>query len=140
MDTAPRTARDSARDTHSPQLRLASTVIGTPDPRGLAEFWGELLEWEAKTSKDDWVRIGPPGRESPGLSFQLEDDHVPPVWPAGPGQQQMQLHLDVQVDDLDAAVSRALALGATAAAHQPEPDGLRVMLDPDGHPFCLFTQ
>ncbi|NYG54086.1 VOC family protein [Nocardioides perillae] len=125
-------------DTHSPTFRLRATVVGTPDPRGLAEFWGELLEWEVRESEPDWVRIGPPDSEDPGLSFQLETDHVPPVWPAGPGQQQMQLHLDVLVDDLEAAVGRAQALGARVAEHQPEPDVLRVLLDPDGHPFCLF--
>ena len=48
-----------------------------------------------------------------GLSFQLEEDHVPPVWPAGPGDPRMQLHLDVEVDDLDAALEVAVAAGAT---------------------------
>lgn len=124
-------------DTHSPTFHLRATVVGTPDPRGLAEFWGELLEWEVRESEPAWVRIGPPGSDDPGLSFQLEEDHVPPVWPAAPGQQQMQLHLDVRVDDLEAAVGRARALGAQEAAHQPQ-DDVRVMLDPDGHPFCLF--
>jgi catechol 2,3-dioxygenase-like lactoylglutathione lyase family enzyme len=130
---------DAAPVRHSPQLQLVSTVLGTPDPRGLAEFWGELLEWEVKVSEDDWVRIGPPGRPRPGLAFQLEADHVRPAWPAGVGQQQMQLHLDVLVDDLEAAVGRARALGAEEASYQPE-EGLRVMLDPDGHPFCLFVE
>ena len=30
-----------------------------------------------------------------------------------------------------------LDAGATLAAHQPQ-KAVRVMLDPDGHPFCLF--
>lgn len=125
-------------DQHPPTFSLRATVLGTPDPRGLAEFWGELLEWEVRDSEPAWVSIGPPGGDDPGLSFQLEADHVPPVWPPQPGEQQVQLHLDVRVDDLDAAVGRALALGATEAAHQPQ-DDVRVMLDPDGHPFCLFV-
>ncbi|WP_232821653.1 VOC family protein [Desertihabitans aurantiacus] len=29
------------------------------------------------------------------------------------------------------------ALGASLAEHQPQKD-VRVMLDPDGHPFCLY--
>ncbi len=49
----------------------------------------------------------------------------------------MQLHLDFQVEDLPAAVARAEALGARQADHQPQ-DDVRVLLDPDGHPFCLF--
>jgi hypothetical protein len=62
---------------------------------------------------------------------------VPPTWPAGE-QQQMQLHLDVQVDDLAAATGFALGAGATLAAFQPQ-DDVRVMPDQAGHPFCLFT-
>jgi predicted enzyme related to lactoylglutathione lyase len=50
------------------------------------------------------------------------------------------LHFDIEVDDLEAAVAYVVAAGGTVAAHQP-PDrahDLRVMLDPAGHPFCLF--
>jgi hypothetical protein len=50
----------------------------------------------------------------------------------------MQLHLDVHVDDLAAAVEFAVSLGARPAAFQPQED-VRVMLDPAGHPFCLFA-
>lgn len=49
----------------------------------------------------------------------------------------MQAHLDIAVDDLAAGVSRAVALGAVEAAFQPQ-DDVRVLLDPAGHPFCLF--
>ena len=42
------------------------------------------------------------------------------------------------VDDLDAAVSSAEELGAVVHPHQPQ-DGVRVMIDPDGHLFCLYT-
>jgi hypothetical protein len=50
----------------------------------------------------------------------------------------MMMHLDFQVDDMDAAVAHALELGAEEAEHQPQED-VRVMLDPAGHPFCLYT-
>jgi catechol 2,3-dioxygenase-like lactoylglutathione lyase family enzyme len=73
-----------------------------------------------------------------GLSFQLEERHVAPVWPARDGAQQMQLHLDLEVDDLAAAVEEAVAAGATIAPVQPQ-DDVRVLLDPDGHPFCLWV-
>ena len=78
-----------------------------------------------------------PAGAGAGLSFQLEVQHVAPVWPSGAGDQQMQAHLDVGVDDLGAGVARAVALGASLAAHQPQ-DDVRVLLDPAGHPFCLF--
>jgi Glyoxalase-like domain len=47
------------------------------------------------------------------------------------------MHLDIAVDDLEPAVAGALALGATQSEFQPQ-DDVRVMLDPAGHPFCLY--
>jgi hypothetical protein len=59
------------------------------------------------------------------------------VWPPKPGEQQMMLHLDIAVEDLESGVAWALAAGATLAEFQPQED-VRVVLDPAGHPFCLF--
>lgn len=120
----------------APRLTLASTVLGAPDARQLAAFYRRLLDWQIETDEDDWVVIRSPdgaGR----LSFQTESDHVPPVWPAESGDQQMQLHLDIRVDDLDRAGAHAVAAGAALADFQPQ-DDVRVYLDPAGHPFCLF--
>lgn len=50
----------------------------------------------------------------------------------------MSMHLDIQVDDLEQAVTYALSVGATQADFQPQHD-VRVMLDPAGHPFCLYV-
>src|SRR6266545_1335592 len=61
-----------------------------------------------------------------------------PVWPPADGRQQMMMHLDFEVSDLDAAVSHALELGAHEAEHQPQ-DNVRVLVDPAGHPFCLYV-
>jgi len=49
----------------------------------------------------------------------------------------MMMHLEIQVDDLEAGVAHAVAQGATLAGFQPQED-VRVCLDPAGHPFCLF--
>ena len=128
------------------KFRLSNTVLGTPDPPALAQFYRSMLGWnyrdEDHESDDAWVVIKPPGdtNDAPlvGLAFQLEEHHVPPVWPAGPDDQQMQLHLDIGVEDLEAGVARAEELGAAQASYQPQ-DDVRVMLDPVGHPFCLFA-
>ena len=117
-------------------LRLSSTVLGSPDPRVLARFYRELLHWEVVEDEPDWVMLRPRGGGT-GVSFQLEPDHVAPVWPAAPGDQQMQAHLDIAVFDLAAESDRAIGLGATRAAHQPQ-DDVVVHLDPHGHVFCLF--
>jgi hypothetical protein len=49
----------------------------------------------------------------------------------------MMMHLEIKVDDLAAAVARAVSAGATLADFQPQ-DDVRVCLDPAGHPFCLY--
>ncbi|MFJ3662569.1 VOC family protein [Streptomyces sp. NPDC090119] len=116
---------------------LAAFVLGTPDPPALADFYRALLGWEEVDRESDWVRLKALERERPGLSFQLEKDFRPPVWPSGPGEQQMQAHLDIQVDDLAAETERACALGATVEKYQPQ-DDVRVLRDPHGHVFCLF--
>ena len=121
----------------SPHLRLTSTVLGSPDPRALADFYRRLLGWQIRTDEPEWVTLGPPGGET-RLSFQLEPHHVRPVWPAKPGEPQMTAHLDIAVDDLAAAVAHAEAAGAVLAEFQPQEE-VRVFLDPDGHPFCLYV-
>lgn len=50
----------------------------------------------------------------------------------------MMMHLDVGVGDVEAAIQWAVDQGARVAQHQPQAD-VRVMLDPEGHPFCLFA-
>ena len=81
----------------------------------------------------------PPGRSGSTeygqcISFQQVESYTPPRWPAQEVPQQM--HLDVIVDDLDAAETAVLDLGATKHEHQPG-TSFRVFLDPAGHPFCL---
>ncbi len=123
--------------TQQPAFQLTATVLDAPDPRKLAQFYSQLLGWPIGRDESDWATVRPPNG-GPGLSFQLEGAYVRPTWPAGPGDQQMQLHLDIEVDDLDAAVDVAVAAGATVAEFQPQ-DDVRVCLDPAGHPFCLFV-
>ena len=49
------------------------------------------------------------------------------------------MHLDFDVDDLDATEARVLAAGATRYDFQPD-DHWRVYADPAGHPFCLIPR
>ena len=121
-----------------PRMTLTATVLGGPDPRGLAQFYQRLLGWPIGADESDWVTLRPPDG-GPGLSFQTEVDHVRPVWPAGPGDQQMMAHLDIEVADLDAAGEYVVAAGAVLAEYQPQKD-VRVYLDPAGHPFCLWVR
>jgi catechol 2,3-dioxygenase-like lactoylglutathione lyase family enzyme len=118
------------------QLTLTTINIGAPDPGALARFYERLLGWSIGVEEPEWVVLrDPDGGVS--LSFQLEASYVRPNWPAGPGDQQMMMHLEIQVDDLVASSAHAVACGATVADWQPQ-DDVRVHLDPAGHPFCLW--
>jgi catechol 2,3-dioxygenase-like lactoylglutathione lyase family enzyme len=70
--------------------------------------------------------------------FEVIPDYKRPTWPLGETPKQM--HFELMVADLDDAVSTLQGMGATLADYQrPEDGGLRVMLDPAGHPFCVAT-
>ena len=114
--------------------RFPSVVLDCPDPASLARFYAALLDWEVSIDDDGgWADAR--SRESyPPLGFQRVADYRAPQWPGQETPQQS--HLDVIVDDLDAAEKAVLDLGATKAEHQPGTT-FRVFLDPAGHPFCL---
>jgi predicted enzyme related to lactoylglutathione lyase len=115
--------------------RFPTFVFDCPDADALAAFYGPLLGWEVQTDEpgQNWIDIKP-ADGSGCISFQEVADFRPPTWPTQEVPQQ--LHLDVVVDDLDAAETAVLDLGATRAEHQPGTT-FRVFLDPAGHPFCL---
>lgn len=119
-----------------PGFRLSSVVLGAPDAAALALFYERLLGWSPVDVDEGWVKLSPPGGGT-GISVQQEAGYVPPTWPSGPGDQQMQAHLDIGASDLAAAEALAASLGAVLADVQPQ-DDVRVYLDPAGHPFCLF--
>ena len=120
-----------------PSVQLTATVLGTPDPGRLARFYAELLGWEVRAEEEDWVALRDPNGGA-GLSFQAERLHRRPVWPGNTVDQQMMMHLDFEVEDLQAASAHALSLGASLAEYQPQSDTL-VHYDPAGHPFCLWV-
>lgn len=121
----------------APRYRIAGTVLSTRDVPALARFYEQLLGWPRLMDEDGWVVLREEGATH-ALSFHEDVEYVPPRWPSVAGEQQMMLHLDIATDDLDAAVAYAIECGATTHPEQPQPD-VTVMLDPDGHPFCLFT-
>jgi catechol 2,3-dioxygenase-like lactoylglutathione lyase family enzyme len=128
-------------------MMVTSVTIGASAPRDLAAFYARLLAWPVTASEparpgmppeDGWAQIRPPAEEDgPTLNFEYEVKFARPVWPAADGRQNATQHLDIAVADLDEAVRWALGAGAVLADVQPQKD-VRVMLDPAGHPFCLF--
>ena len=130
-----------------PRMRVTSVTIGAARPRELAAFYAGLLGWpmtgDEPPKADEpppagWAQIRPEeGASGPTLNFEFERAFTRPVWPARQGEQTATQHLDIWVDDLDAAVAWATDRGAVVAEVQPQ-DDVRVLFDPDGHPFCLF--
>lgn len=111
-------------------------VLECPDPHALARFYSELLGWPIAKEDAEGAAVAPEEGVA-YLAFQLSEGYERPVWPAREGRQRITMHLDFEVTDLPAAVAHARDLGAEEAGHQPQ-DDVRVMLDPAGHPFCLY--
>ncbi len=111
-------------------------VLEAPNAPELAHFYSDLLGWEISKESPKGAALAPANGVA-YLAIQTNENYERPTWPDEAGQQQMMMHLDFEVTDLDAAVEHALELGAQQADHQPQ-GNVRVMLDPAGHPFCLY--
>jgi predicted enzyme related to lactoylglutathione lyase len=106
--------------------------IDCADPRELARFYGELLGWEVTASEDEYAMVSD-GHSS--IGFGRVEGYAPPAWPDTDSTKRY--HLDLRVDDVDAAEKACHALGAATPEFQPGGEGWRVLTDPAGHPFCL---
>ena len=116
-------------------------------PGSHAAVLGWTVKDEATSDAGTWALIESPAGELK-MEFQGADDYTPPVWPNAPGQQQMMMHIDVAVEVIGGErdprerfsefVDHVVSLGGRVAEHQPQEDRVVVMLDPAGHPFCLF--
>lgn len=112
---------------------IEQVVVDCRSPFSLADFWCRLVGGtvDQTRSDPDWVRVV----DVPDLgvlAFQRVPEHK---------HIKNRLHLDVAVTDLAAAIAEALELGATASGEIVH-DGtgsFQVMLDPEGHEFCLVN-
>lgn len=112
-------------------------VLDTDDVATLTHFYADLRGWTIHHLDEDDGALDA-GEGVAYLSIQRNADYVRPAWPGVPGAQQMMLHLDFEVTDLATETERAVGLGASLPDHQPQ-ENVRVLLDPAGHPFCLYT-
>ncbi|RVW08085.1 VOC family protein [Prescottella agglutinans] len=111
---------------------LGSITMDCADAPALARFWCDVLGGSITNSNEKFVSVKTPDTM---LTMIRVPDYRAPSWPdnAVPTQ----IHLDLVVDDLDAAVTEAVRLGARLAAEQYALEKCRVLLDPAGHPFCV---
>lgn len=126
-----------------PSITWTTVTLDCSDAETLAAFYADVFGWEINARDGvGWVQVRDPNG-GVGLNFQADDWYEPPTWPEEPGEQTKMLHFEILVDDVEAAVEVVLRVGGTEAPHQPsdrDRTRLRVMLDPAGHPFCLFVQ
>jgi catechol 2,3-dioxygenase-like lactoylglutathione lyase family enzyme len=110
-------------------------VFDAADLAAESTFWAGVLGGTVD-AEDDWHMVYVDGK--PRVGVQLAPDHIAPEWPDGTPRQQ--IHLDLWVEDFQAAHDEVAALGATVlkmAADSETPDNFQVYADPAGHPFCL---
>jgi predicted enzyme related to lactoylglutathione lyase len=115
-------------------VQVANIVSGVTfdcvDPQRVARFWSALVGREPGPSADGWVYLGERGDPQPRLVFQPVPE---------PKAGKVRIHLDVTVDDIDAAVELVTALGGrfTGERHDYDEGAVVVMADPEDHEFCL---
>lgn len=113
--------------------RLSGITIDCADPAALAGFWSRLLDrpMSAEHEGPGWATVGSRLDETPRLTFQRVGE---------PKRGKVRLHLDVQVDDVDAGRAQVESLGGrwTGERHDYPGEGVvMVMADPEGHEFCI---
>lgn len=125
-----------------PTVRWTTLTVDCADADELGRFYSRLLGWDVTASDGrGWLQLRDPSG-GVGLNIQAEDWYEPPTSPERSGTHPKMMHLEMLVDDLAGGVRLVLELGGTHAPHQPadrDANRLRVMLDPAGHPFCLFV-
>ena len=115
----------------NPDTTVMGLMLDCPDAKQLSSFYSQLLDKPITYEGEGVAMIGNDGEQP--LLFQQVDDYHAPQWP-DPAHPQ-QIHLDLRVDDIEAAEKTALDLGATRLPGEGET--WRVYADPAGKPFCL---
>ena len=109
-------------------------VFDAADLDAESKFWAGIFGGHVFRDDQFHCVINASGEWHVGV--QLAPNHVRPEWPGGAPQQ---VHLDLHVDDQQAAHEAAMRLGARLL--QPgdldAEEGHQVYADPAGHPFCI---
>ena len=107
-------------------LRMVGIDVGDLDRA--KEFWSAILGLEEESRGPEYLLfVRRPGEPIIYLQKVPETKTI-----------KNRMHLDIAVEDLDEAVDRALALGATRSRTIPGGGPhVAVLEDPDGNEFCL---
>jgi len=124
-------------------VRWVGVAIDCADAGPVARFYEQLLGFRiGDFDPPRWAQLSDPDG---GVHLNIQGDtrYRPPHWPEQDGQPGKMLHFEVQVDDVATAVAVAVDAGGREAAWQPpdrDPTRIRIVLDPAGHPLCLFVR
>ena len=107
---------------------LYAIVIDVNDLETCAEFWSQVLGTDILYQNERYMRLGHKGDRPTILLQKVPERH----------KEKNRVHIDLDVSDLDAAVSRVQDLGGHKLKQLSE-YGIKwaVMSDPDGNEFCL---
>ena len=126
---------------NTPSITWTTLTLDCADAEVLGSFYADVLGWQI-TARDGtgWLQLRNPDG-GVGLNIQAEDALRTAGLARTAGRQAKMMHFEVLVDDLEAAVRLVRRSGGSEAPHQPpdrDPTRIRIMLDPAGHPFCMF--
>ena len=115
--------------------RFTELIIDCEDPRRLADFWAQALDYRESDAKVEgehhYVELeGPPGAGPSLLLLRTPDKKT----------SKNRVHIDVNATDRDqdAEVERLVALGATRVDIGQGERTWVVLADPEGNEFCVL--
>ena len=112
---------------------MAAAVVDCSDPRAMARFWDQAMDWTLHEVTDDHAVL----RSSAGVGPYLEFVRTPEAKTA-----KNRLHLDLRPypgGDPAAEVARLRTLGATPVDIGQGDVPWTVLADPEGNEFCVLT-
>jgi predicted enzyme related to lactoylglutathione lyase len=112
---------------------IAAVVVDCTDPRAMARFWGEAMDWTLHEVTDDHAIMRSAKAVGPYLEF-IRTPEPKTVW--------NRVHLDIcpyPGDDMAAEEARLRTLGATDPDIDQTDLHWTVLVDPEGNEFCLLT-
>ena len=121
--------------------RLVSVTIDCAEVEPVVRFYEQLLGLEQVADDPGWAQLARRGRRGHRERAGRGRATCRPCGPRSRASRPRCCTSRSLVDDLDAAVAVAVSAGGTEAPWQPpdrDPDRIRIVLDPAGHPLCLF--
>lgn len=112
---------------------IATVVVNCDNPRAMADFWSEAMDWTLHEVNDEHARL----RSSKGVGPYLEFLKTP-----DPGALQSRIHLDLMPypgDDQTTEVKRLHSLGAYDADVGQGNVPWKCLRDPEGNDFCVLA-